>query len=103
MSTLFKTLSFNRLTEAQTWDVDNLGVRIFAFHENAVAIVRSLLETALLFTALHTKGGTPMVLGLVSDSSKWIEKDFHLECNAVCVEKLLQTGQKLRMSCMAYA
>ena len=45
-----------RLTEAQTWDVDNLGVRIFLFHESGLATMRSLLETALLFTPLHTKG-----------------------------------------------
>ena len=45
-----------RLTEAQTWDVDTLGLRVFAFHQNAIATVRSLLETALLFTPLHTKG-----------------------------------------------
>jgi len=48
------------LTEAQTWDVDNLGVRIFAFHDNAVATMRSVLETALLFTPLHTQGVAPL-------------------------------------------
>ena len=47
-----------RLTEPQTWDVDNLGVRIFAFHENALATMRSVLDTALLFAPLHTKGRT---------------------------------------------
>ncbi|CAK9117729.1 unnamed protein product [Durusdinium trenchii] len=48
------------LTEAQTWDVDNLGVRIFLFHESGLATMRSLLETALLFTPLHTKGVAPL-------------------------------------------
>eukprot|EP00913_Durusdinium_trenchii_P012680 g11907.t1 len=56
-----KTFTFEMgLTEAQTWDVDNLGVRIFLFHESGLATMRSLLETALLFTPLHTKGVAPL-------------------------------------------
>ena len=57
-----KTFTFEMgpLTEAQTWDVDTLGLRVFAFHQNAIATVRSLLETALLFTPLHTKGVAPL-------------------------------------------
>ncbi|CAL1133595.1 unnamed protein product [Cladocopium goreaui] len=56
-----KTFTFEMgLTEPQTWDVDNLGVRIFAFHENALATMRSVLDTALLFAPLHTKGVAPL-------------------------------------------
>eukprot|EP00438_Fugacium_kawagutii_P011774 Skav222948 [mRNA] locus=scaffold1489:633176:637151:+ [translate_table: standard] len=56
----YKYFQFAPLTEAQTWDVDNLGIRIFTFQENAVATMRSVLETALLFTPLHTKGVAPL-------------------------------------------
>lgn len=47
-----------RLTEAQVWDVENLGVRIFVFHQSALSTMRNVLETALLFSPTHTKGCT---------------------------------------------
>ncbi|CAJ1334007.1 unnamed protein product [Effrenium voratum] len=50
------TFKSDTLTDAQTWDVDTLGMRIFMFHESSLATVRNLLETALLFVPEKTKG-----------------------------------------------
>ena len=83
-----------RLTEAQIWDVENLGVRIFAFHQSALATMRSVLETALLFSPMHTKGAwqyalRPWSLGVEAKAA---------ERNADFLRKYMGIEMKCRVS-----